>query len=64
MVKVKQITLDRHERQLLVRALYEERKKLLELGEDVAALEELNLKGERVPVAHKLRTDRGEAETA
>ena len=44
MVKVKRITLDRYEQQLLVRALYEERKKLLELGEDVAALENLILK--------------------
>ena len=44
MSKVKQLTLDRYEHGLLVRALYEERKKMLSSGVDTTAIENLILR--------------------
>ena len=44
MTKVKRLTLDRYEHGLLVRALYEEWKQLLEAGADTTAIEKLILK--------------------
>lgn len=44
MTKVKRLTLDRYEHGLLVRALYEEWKQMLEAGVDTTAIEDLILK--------------------
>ena len=44
MSKVKQLTLDRYEHGLLVRALYEERKQMLSSGVDTTAIENLILR--------------------
>ena len=44
MTKVKRLTLDRYEHGLLVRALYEEWKQMLEAGADTTAIEELILR--------------------
>ena len=44
MGKVKQLKLDRYEHGLLVRALYEEWKQMLDAGADTAAIEDLILR--------------------
>ena len=44
MSKVKQLTLDRYEHGLLVRALYEEWKRMLNAGVDTSAIENLILR--------------------
>ena len=44
MTKVKRLTLDRYEHGLLVRALYEEWKQMLEAGVDTTAIEDLILR--------------------
>ena len=44
MTKVKRLTLDRYEHGLLVRALYEEWKQMLEAGADTTAIEDLILR--------------------
>ncbi|MBO4787564.1 MAG: hypothetical protein J5531_01555 [Lachnospiraceae bacterium] len=44
MGKVKQLKLDRYEHGLLVRALYEEWKQMLDTGADTAAIENLILR--------------------
>ena len=44
MIKVKRLTLDRYEHGLLVRALYEEWKQMMEAGADTTTIEDLILK--------------------
>ena len=44
MGKVKQLKLDRYEHRLLVRALYEEWKQMLDAGADTTAIEDLILR--------------------
>jgi len=44
MSKVKQLTLDRYEHALLVRALYEKWKRMLDEGADTTAIEDLILR--------------------
>ncbi|MBR3083216.1 MAG: hypothetical protein IKH03_01400 [Oscillospiraceae bacterium] len=44
MTKVKHLTLDRYEHGLLVRALYEEWKQMMDAGADTTAIKDLILK--------------------
>ena len=49
MDKVKQLKLDRYEHGLLVRALYEEWKQMLDAGADTTAIEDMILRGIDAP---------------
>jgi hypothetical protein len=54
MAKVKRLTLDRYEHGLLVRALYEEWKQMMEAGVDTSAIEDLILKVIDAPAKKRL----------
>lgn len=54
MAKVKRLTLDRYEHGLLVRALYEEWKQMMEAGADTSAIEDLILKVIDAPAKKRL----------
>jgi hypothetical protein len=54
MTKVKRLTLDRYEHGLLVRALYEEWKQMMEAGVDTSAIEDLILKVIDAPAKKRL----------
>ena len=54
MGKVKQLKLDRYEHGLLVRALYEEWKQMLDAGADTAAIEDLILRVIDAPTKKRL----------
>ncbi len=54
MTKVKRLTLDRYEHGLLVRALYEEWKQMMEAGVDTSAIEDLILKVVDAPAKKRL----------
>lgn len=54
MGKVKQLTLDRYEHDLAVRALYEEWKQIMEAGADTTDIEDLILKVIDAPTKKRL----------